>query len=117
MIYAAVIGIGLLAGLIGGLFGVGGGIVIVPLLVLALGLVPKIAIGTSLAVIVPTAIMAAFRHHALGNIDWKIAGIMVIGSVIGAFAGASLTAYVSGDMLRRGFAIFLLATSVRMLLK
>lgn len=117
MVYAAVVGIGLLAGLIGGLFGVGGGIVIVPLLVLAIGVAPKIAIGTSLAVIVPTAIMAAFRHHGLGNIDWKVAGIMALGSVIGAFAGASLTAYLSGDALRKGFAIFLLATSVRMLLK
>ncbi len=117
MVYASVIGIGLLAGIIGGLFGVGGGVVIVPLLVLALGIAPKTAIGTSLAVIVPTAIMAAFRHNGLGNIDWKIAAIMAVGSVIGAFAGASLTAHISGDALRRGFALFFLATSIRMLIK
>lgn len=115
MITAAVIGIGLLAGTMGGLLGVGGGIVIVPLLIMLLGMDTKVAIGTSLATIIPTAIMATWRHHHLNHVDWKIAGTLALGSVVGAVAGASLTTVVSGDALKRGFAIFLIATAVKML--
>ncbi len=117
MAHIAVAAIGLMAGLVGGLFGVGGGVVIVPLLILALGISPKVAIGTSLAVIIPTSVMAALRHYQLGNVDLRLAAIMAAGAVLGALAGASLTAYVSGEWLRRGFAVFLIVTAVRMLMK
>lgn len=111
------VGIGLLAGLLGGLLGVGGGLVIVPLIILVAGVPPKIAIGTSLATIIPTAIIASWRHHHLGHVDWKLAATMAAGSVAGALAGASLTAYVADDWLKRGFALFLIATGLRMLWK
>lgn len=117
MINIAVAAIGLLSGLVGGLFGVGGGVVIVPLLILALGISTKTAIGTSLAVIIPTSIMAALRHYQLGNVDLRLAALMAAGALIGALAGASLTAYVSGEWLRRGFAVFLILTAIRMLMK
>ena len=68
---AVSIGIGLLAGLMGGLLGVGGGLVIVPFLMF-MDTNPKVAIGTSLAAIIPTALMATFRHHQLGNVQWKV---------------------------------------------
>jgi len=115
MITASVIGIGLLAGTMGGLLGVGGGIVIVPLLIMLLGMDTKVAIGTSLATIIPTAIMATWRHHHLNHVDWRIAGTLALGSVVGAVVGASLTTVVSGDALKRGFAVFLIATAVKML--
>lgn len=115
MITIAVIGIGLLAGTMGGLLGVGGGIVIVPLLVMLLGIDTKLAIGTSLATIIPTAVMASWRHHHLHHVDWRLAGTMALGSVVGALIGSSLTAYVSSDALKRGFALFLIATAVKML--
>ncbi len=117
MVTAGVIGIGLLAGTMGGLLGVGGGIVIVPLLIMLLGLDAKVAIGTSLATIIPTAVMATWRHHHLHHVDWKLALTMTMGSVVGAVAGASLTAYVSADALKRGFAVFLIATAIKMLWK
>jgi uncharacterized membrane protein YfcA len=117
MTFAAVVLIGLLAGTMGGLLGVGGGIVIVPLLIMLLGVDTKLAIGTSLATIVPTAIMATWRHHHLQHVDWKIAGTMMIGSVVGAVIGASLTSVISADALKRGFAVFLIVTAVRMLWK
>lgn len=115
MITLAVVGIGLLAGTMGGLLGVGGGIVIVPLLIMLLGLDAKVAIGTSLATIIPTAVMATWRHHHLQHVDWRLALTMTTGSVVGALLGASLTAYVSAESLKRGFAVFLIATAVKML--
>lgn len=117
MLTAQIAGVGLLAGVMGGLLGVGGGIVIVPLLILLLGVDIKTAIGTSLAAIVPTAIMAAWRHQALGNIHWRTVGMLTIGSVVGALLGASLTAHVSADRLRQVFALFLIATAIKMLWK
>jgi uncharacterized membrane protein YfcA len=115
-IAAAVAGLGLVAGLLGGLLGVGGGIVIVPLLVFA-GVDLKIAIGTSLATIIPTAVMATWTHHRLGHVDWRLAGLMAAGAVCGALVGASLTSVVPATALKRVFAVFLLATAVRMLWK
>ena len=115
MTNVAVVGIGLLAGTMGGLLGVGGGIVIVPLLIMLLGLDAKVAIGTSLATIIPTAVMATWRHHHLNHVDWRLAATMTVGSVLGALIGSSLTAYVSADALKRGFALFLIATAVKML--
>jgi len=117
MIQAVTIGIGLVAGLLGGLFGLGGGAIIVPMLILGIGMNPALAIGTSLATIIPTALMATLRHSQLGHVDWKVAGLMAIGSVAGAYTGASLSAHVPADLLKRGFAILLLVTAARMLWK
>ncbi len=117
MLIAAIALVGLFAGVMGGLLGVGGGIVIVPLLILFLKMDPRLAIGTSLGAIVPGAIMAAYRHHALGNVNWRVVGMLTLGSIAGAFIGASLTAHVSSDRLRQIFAVFLIVTAVRMLWK
>jgi len=107
----------LFAGMMGGLLGVGGGIVTVPMLILLFQVDPHRAIGTSLAAIVPTAIIAALRHGQMGNIDWKLAALVAAGAVCGAFLGASATAYVSGLMLKRVFAGFMILTAIRMLMK
>lgn len=117
MLMAGIAAVGLLAGVMGGLLGVGGGIVIVPLLILLLKIETKIAIGTSLAAIVPTAIMASWKHHQLGHVDWRIVALLSLGSVAGAYIGASLTAHVPAEWLRKGFAVFLIATALRMLWK
>jgi len=115
--WQAAIAIGLAAGVFGGFFGVGGGLIIVPLLVLAMKLAPKIAVGTSLAVIVPTAIIAAWRHNQLGNVNWRVVGWMMMGSVVGAWVGASLTNHIGGEWIRRLFAVVLVATAIRMVWK
>jgi hypothetical protein len=69
--------IGLFGGLTSGLFGVGGGIVMVPAMVWMLHTNIKTAIGTSLAVIIPTAMTGVLKHQQLGNIDWRMAGSLV----------------------------------------
>jgi uncharacterized protein len=83
-------GIGLIAGLASGLLGIGGGIVIVPMLAGWLGMPLKRALGTSLAAIVAIVVPGAAVHAALGHIDWGIALVLALGSVAGARVGARI---------------------------
>lgn len=107
--------IGVFAGILGAALGVGGGIVIVPALVVLLAVPQHAAQGTSLAVIVPTAIVATLVHARAGRVDLRLAlGLGaggVIGGVVGAFTALSLDALV----LRRLFALFLVLIALRML--
>lgn len=83
-------GIGLLAGLASGLLGIGGGIVIVPMLAGWLGMSLKRALGTSLAAIIAIVVPGAAVHAALGHIDWRIALVLALGSIVGARIGAKI---------------------------
>lgn len=106
--YAAFIVIGLLAGLLSGLFGVGGGTVIVPLLVLILQFDQRRAAGTSLAAIVPTAAVGVISYAASGSVAWVPAIILAAGAVVGAQIGTWLLPRISQTALRWGFFGFLL---------
>ncbi|WP_306232253.1 sulfite exporter TauE/SafE family protein [Agrococcus beijingensis] len=108
----ALIGIGLFAGFLSGLFGIGGGIVIVPLLVLAAGFKRRLAAGTSLAAIVPAALVGVASYAALQHVDWIVALILVIGSVVGAQVGAHLLHRLPVQAIRWGFIVFLTAVAV-----
>lgn len=107
--------IGLAGGISGGLFGVGGGIVMVPAMVLLMQTNVKTAIGTSLAVIIPTAITGAFKHQQLGNIDWKLAASLVPMAIIGGFVGATLTKHLPAEMLKKLFGGFMILAGCRLL--
>ena len=109
---AACIGIGLAAGLLSGLFGVGGGTVIVPLLVLLLRFDQRLAAGTSLAAIVPTATVGVISYAAHGSVAWIPALILAVGAVIGAQVGTWLLARISQNALRWGFIGFLVVVIV-----
>lgn len=106
--------IGLIAGTLGGLLGVGGGIVMVPAFIRFLGLPASQAIATSITVIVFIAFSAALKHHHQGSTQWKIVGLVFVTSVIGAWLGAALTDQVPERALRLGFAAFLMIVSVDM---
>ena len=106
--YAAFVVIGLLAGLLSGLFGVGGGTVIVPLLVLILQFDQRRAAGTSLAAIVPTAAVGVISYAASGSVAWVPAIILAAGAVVGAQIGTWLLPRISQTALRWGFFGFLL---------
>jgi uncharacterized protein len=82
--------IGLFAGLASGLLGIGGGIVIVPMLVGWLGMPLKRALGTSLAAILAIVVPGAAVHAALGHIDWGVALVVALGSIAGARIGAKI---------------------------
>jgi uncharacterized membrane protein YfcA len=107
--------IGLFGGLTSGLFGVGGGIVMVPAMVWMLHTNIKTAIGTSLAVIIPTAVTGVLKHQQLGNIDWRMAGSLVPLAIVGGFFGAALTKHIPADVLKRCFGGFMMLAGLRLL--
>lgn len=108
--------IGLLGGVTSGLLGVGGGIVMVPAMTLLAGVPIKTAIGTSLAVIIPTALMGVAEHHRQGNVDWRIALWIAATAVVGGWVGARLVGSISPDLLKRTFGGIMVLVGVRMLL-
>lgn len=114
MSYFIIALIGVLGGIVSGLFGVGGGILFVPLLILLKNFNPHLAIGTSLAVIVPTALVAAFRHSLAGMIDWKTVLILALFAIGGAWLGSELSLKLETGVLRRLYAFFLLALAFKL---
>ena len=99
--------VGLAAGLMSGLFGVGGGTVIVPLLVLLAAFDQRLASGTSLAAIVPTAVVGVISYAVMGEVSWVAAGLLAAGAVVGAQAGTWLLPRLPLPWLRWGFIAFL----------
>ncbi|MFS0866605.1 sulfite exporter TauE/SafE family protein [Microbacterium sp. 179-B 1A2 NHS] len=106
------IAIGLLAGLMSGMFGVGGGTVIVPLLVLFLSFDQRLAAGTSLAAIVPTATVGVISYGVGGSVAWIPAVILAAAAVIGAQIGTWLLAKLPQNAIRWGFVGFLVVVIV-----
>ncbi|MFF2632889.1 sulfite exporter TauE/SafE family protein [Microbacterium sp. NPDC058021] len=110
------LGVGLAAGLLSGLFGVGGGTVIVPLLVLLLHFDQRLAAGTSLAAIVPTATVGVISYAVNGSVAWIPALILAAAAVVGAQVGARLLARLPQNVLRWGFVGFLVVVIVSLFL-
>jgi uncharacterized membrane protein YfcA len=106
--------IGFAAGTLGGLLGVGGGIVLVPAFIRFLHLPAHQAVGTSISVIVFIAASAALKHHQQGSTQWRIVGLVLVTSIVGAWIGAALTDQVPERALRLGFAAFLIVVAVDM---
>jgi len=106
--------VGGFSGVISGLLGVGGGIVMVPMLALLLGYPQHLAQGTSLAVIIPVSISGALAHALKGNIVWSIAYPLALGAVLGAWLMAGQVFAIPDDILRTVFGAFLIAVGVSM---
>jgi hypothetical protein len=106
--------IGLFAGTIGGLLGVGGGVVMVPAFIRFLNLPAPQAVATSITVIVFIALSAATKHQLQGSTQWKIVGLVLVTSVLGSWIGAAFTDQVPERALRLGFAAFLMCVAVDM---
>ena len=106
---------GVVTGLVSGVMGVGGGIVMVPAMVILMGIEQVVAQGISLAVIVPTALSGAVQHYRLGNVDVRRALTIGLGGVFGGFGGAHVAQLLPCPVLRGLFAAFLLYSSQRML--
>jgi len=107
--------IGLCAGLLAGVFGIGGGIVIVPALTLWMGMAPRRAVGTSLgALLLPVGILAARQYWSEGNIDVRGAALIAAGVTAGAWASARFSQGIAPATLQKGFALLLLAVAIRM---
>ena len=112
------IALGLGAGIVSALLGVGSGVVLVPTMVIVMGLSQKSAQGTALAVMVPMAMVGAARYMANPKIDISLlrVGLISIGAIIGALIGAAIVSRIPAIVLRRLFAGFLLIVAVRMMI-
>jgi hypothetical protein len=109
--------IGTLAGLFSGLFGVGGGVVIVPLLVLWLGFDERLATGTSLAAIIVIAAVATAVHSAYGNVHLREAVLVGVPAVAGVLVGTELQRRISTKAISLVFAALLVVVAVDLLLE
>lgn len=108
--------IGLLAGMLSGLIGVGGGIIIVPALVFFLGFSQHQAQGTSLGLLLlPVGILAVVNYYNKGYIDVKVVAIMSIAFIIGGYFGSKISLVLSQEVIRKIFAIILFYTAFKML--
>jgi uncharacterized membrane protein YfcA len=103
MTYVLAVALGVAAGFLAGMFGVGGGIVFVPALV-ALGLDSHEAIGTSLLAIIPTVLVGTWSQSRYGNVRWRAALVLGVAAAATAQGGAALAESLSGTTLRRLFA-------------
>ncbi|MFA5293479.1 MAG: TSUP family transporter [Phycisphaerae bacterium] len=109
--------LGLVAGILSGLIGIGGATIIIPVLVLMFGLSQYMAQGTTLALMVPPiGILAAWTYYQKGFVDLKIAGFVCLGFLVGGLLGAKLAIGIPEQILKKIFGIFLLIVSLRMIL-
>ena len=112
--WLAYVAVGLIVGTVSGLLGVGGGIIMVPVIVLLWKQDPKLAIGTSLAIMVPTAITGALGHYRLGHVNLPLAACLAGGAILGAaYIGAPLTAHLPSETLKRIFGVLMLISGLQ----
>ncbi|PKF63839.1 hypothetical protein CW745_03085 [Psychromonas sp. psych-6C06] len=113
--------LGAIAGLIAGVFGLGGGIIIVPTLIFTFTylnfpteILTHLAVGTSLSTILFTSLSAIYTHHQHSKINWQLAYKLGIGLLIGGFVGAYFADQFSGQLLQRIFALYSLTVAAQM---
>lgn len=108
--------IGFLAGILSGIVGIGGGLLMIPMLIFFLGLSQHTAQGTSLAVMLPPiGILAAMNYYKAGYVEWQYALIIAITFIIGGYFGSKFAVSVSPTLLKKIFGAVLLAASIKMI--
>jgi len=109
------IAIGIGAGILSGVFGIGGGVVIVPALIVIAGLTPIAATGTSLgALLLPVGALGAWEYYRRGDLNIRASLWIALGLFFGAWLGARLAQHLTPNQLRKGFAVFLVMVAGRM---
>lgn len=124
MVYLTYLALGAAAGFLAGLFGVGGGLIIVAVLVMAftsLGFSPDVlvhlAVGTSLATIIPTSLSSSFAHHKKQGVKWAWVKLITLGLGLGALVGAWTASLLSGLALQAIIGVFVILVAIQMVLK
>lgn len=108
--------LGLAAGIAAGIFGIGGGIIIIPALVYFFGLNQHQAQGTTLAILVPPiGLLAAYRYYLAGNVKMSLAIFICLGFFVGGWLGASYAQKLSDPVLRKIFGALLLIVAIKMI--
>jgi uncharacterized membrane protein YfcA len=109
--------LGLVAGVFGGMMGLGGGIIIIPALVYLFGFSQHQAQGTSLLIMVPPiTLLAAWQYYSKGHVRLDVAGFICLGFLVGGLIGANFAQGISGPMLKKIFGGVLFLVSMRMIL-
>lgn len=108
--------VGILSGLLAGAFGIGGAIIVIPALVFILGLSQHEAQGTSLAFMLPpVGILATWNYWKAGHVNWKIALVLSLTFIVGAYLGSQFSINISDKILRRLFGILLILIALKMI--
>lgn len=108
--------LGLVAGVFSGIVGIGGGIILVPALVYIFGLSQHQAQGTSLGMLMlPVGILAVMQYYRQGFVDYKLVAFIAIGFVAGGYLGGKLAVTIPETLIKRIFALFMIAVAVKML--
>lgn len=108
--------VGIAAGMLSGLVGVGGGIIIVPALVFFLGFSQKMAQGTSLGILLlPVGILGVIQYYKQGYIDWKVVLIISAAFLIGSYFGSKIALRLPQDTIKKIFAIFMILIAIKLL--
>lgn len=108
--------IGLVAGMLSSLVGIGGGIIVVPSLVFIFGFSQKMAQGTSLAMLLPPiGILGVYLYHKNGNVNWYYALILVAAFILGSYFGAKWIQGLNSILVKRIFAIFMIIVAIKYL--
>ena len=111
------VALGVVAGVMAGLFGVGGGILFVPTLALVLGLSQLEAEATSLAAILPAVAAGAWQQNRYGNVKWGAAAVIGAASVVGVEGGVRVASALPEDLLRRLFALLLFGVAAHLAIR
>lgn len=114
--YIKYILIGLVTGVANGLFGSGGGTIAVPAMVLLLEASEHRAHATAISIILPLTFVSAFFYISNDFVDWNITWKVVLGGIVGGYAGAKLLNICPANILRKVFAVFIIIAAVRMLI-
>jgi len=115
-VIALIVAIGVAVGFSSGVLGIGGGLFLVPALVYFLGYSQHQAQGTTLALLcLPVGMIAALRYHQEGLVEWRVAGILFCGFLVGAYIGAGIAVNLSPKLLRQLFGASLVVIGARLL--
>lgn len=108
--------IGIVAGVVSGFVGIGGGLIIVPALVFFFGMSQHGAQGTSLAMMLPPiGILAVYNYHKAGHVDLKIAAILAVTFIIGSYFGSRFAVNLSADTLKKIFGVFIILVGIKLI--
>ena len=110
--------LGLAVGMLSGIVGIGGGIVLIPVLILFFGFTQKEAQGTTLAILLlPIGALAVYNYYRYGYINFKVAGLISCGFFVGGYLGSRIAVHLTNEMLSRIFGVALLIIAIYMILK
>jgi uncharacterized protein len=107
---------GTITGFMAGMLGIGGGIIVIPALVMILGFTQQGAQGTSLAMMLPpVGIFAVINYYKAGHVDWRVAVILALFFIVGSLFGSKMAIKIPQDVLKKIFGVFLLLVAAKML--